>query len=66
VIRRCSYIWRRRRKGPAHLFPMDRGQSIGKLFRFMIFGEGDVAPLAHEALRRAIPEVEHRTIIHVS
>jgi hypothetical protein len=53
-------------KPPHAYFQWTEGNPIGNLFRFMIFGEGDVAPIAHEVLRRAIPDVEHRPVIHVS
>jgi hypothetical protein len=42
------------------------GNPIGSLFRFLILGEGDTAPLAHEVLRRAVPDSAHRPIIHVA
>jgi hypothetical protein len=51
---------------PHAYFKWTEGNPIGNLFRFMLLGEGDVAPIAHEVLRRAIPDVEHRPVIHVS
>jgi hypothetical protein len=51
---------------PHAYFKWTEGNPIGNLFRFMLLGEGDVAPIAHEVLRRAIPDVEHRPMIHVS
>ena len=42
------------------------GNPIGNLLRFLILGEGDVAPIAHEVLRRAIRDPNHRPVIHVS
>ncbi len=53
-------------KVPHAYFKWTEGNPIGNLFRFMIFGEGDVAPIAHEVLRRAIPDIKHRPVIHVS
>jgi hypothetical protein len=53
-------------KVPHAYFKWTEGNPVANLFRFMIFGEGDVAPIVHEVLRRAIPEVEHRPVIHVS
>lgn len=47
-------------------FKWTEGNPIGNLIRFLILGEGDVAPLAHEVLRRAIPDPKHRPVIHVS
>jgi hypothetical protein len=42
------------------------GNPIGNLLRFLILGEGDVAPITHEVLRRAIRDPKHRPVIHVS
>jgi hypothetical protein len=53
-------------KVPHGYFSWTEGNPIGNLFRFLILGEGDVAPLAHEVLRRAIPDPRHRPVIHVS
>jgi hypothetical protein len=53
-------------KVPHGYFEWTEGNPIGNLFRFIFFGEGDVAPLVHEVLRRAIPEPGHRPVIHVS
>jgi hypothetical protein len=51
---------------PHAYFEWTEGNPIGNLFRFLFLGEGDVAPLTHEVLRRAIPDVKHRPVIHVS
>ncbi|HLG99634.1 MAG TPA: hypothetical protein VKX49_25220 [Bryobacteraceae bacterium] len=51
---------------PHAYFKWTEGNPVGNLFRFMLFGEGDLAPIAHEVLRRAIPDVEHRPVIHVT
>jgi hypothetical protein len=32
----------------------------------LFFGEGDVAPIAHEVLRRAVPDPKRRPVIHVT
>ena len=42
------------------------GNPVGNLLRFLILGQGDVAPVAHEVLRRAVPDPAHRPVIHVS
>jgi hypothetical protein len=51
---------------PHGYFKWTEGNPIGNLVRFLILGEGDVAPVAHEVLRRAIPDAKHRPVIHVS
>lgn len=51
---------------PHGYFKWTEGNPIGNLFQFLFFGEGDVAPIAHEVLRRAIKDPVHRPIIHVS
>jgi Amino acid permease len=53
-------------KIPHAYFKWHEGNPIANLFAFLAFGEGDVAPLAHEVLRRAIADSNHRPIIHVS
>ncbi len=53
-------------KVPHAYFNWTEGNPVGNLFRFLLLGEGDVAPIAHEVLRRAIPDVERRPVIHVS
>jgi hypothetical protein len=51
---------------PHAYFTWTEGNPIGNLLRFLILGEGDVAPMVHEVLRRAIPDPKHRPVIHVS
>jgi hypothetical protein len=53
-------------KVPHGYFEWTEGNPVGNLFRFIFFGEGDVAPLVHEVLRRAIPEPSRRPRVHVS
>jgi hypothetical protein len=53
-------------KVPHAYFEWTEGNPIGNLFRFLFLGEGDVAPLTHEVIRRAVPDVKHRPVIHVS
>ncbi len=53
-------------KVPHAYFKWTEGNPVGNLFRFMILGEGDVAPIAHEVLRRAIADLKHRPVIHIS
>jgi hypothetical protein len=51
---------------PHGYFKWTEGNPVGNLLRFLILGEGDVAPLTHEVLRRAIPDRKHRPVVHVS
>ena len=53
-------------KLPHGYFQWTEGNPIGNLLRFLFLGEGDVAPITHEVLRRAIPDPLHRPVIHVS
>ncbi len=53
-------------KVPHAYFKWTEGNPIGNLFQFLFLGEGDVAPIAHEVLRRAVTDPAHRPIIHVA
>lgn len=53
-------------KLPHGYFQWTEGNPIANLIRFLLFGEGDVAPVAHEVLRRAVPDTDRRPVIHVS
>jgi len=53
-------------KIPHAYFKWTEGNPIGNLLRFLMLGEGDVAPITHEVLRRAIPDRKRRPVIHVS
>jgi hypothetical protein len=53
-------------KLPHGYFSWTLGNPVGNLFRFLFLGEGDVAPIVHEVLRRAIPDPAHRPVVHVS
>jgi hypothetical protein len=47
-------------------FGWTEGNPIGYLFRFFFLGEGDVAPITREVLRKAIRDPQNRPNIHVS
>jgi len=51
---------------PHIYFKWTEGNPVANIFRFLFFGEGDVAPLTHEVLRKAVSDVERRPVVHVS
>jgi len=51
---------------PHIYFKWKEGNPVANMFRFLFLGEGDEAPLTHEVLRKAIPDVDRRPIVHVS
>jgi hypothetical protein len=52
-------------KTPHCYFGWTEGNPIVYLFRFLLFGEGDTAPVTHEVLREAQKNSERRPVIHV-
>ena len=51
---------------PHAYFKWKEGNPVANVFRFVFLGEGDAAPITHEVLRRAIPDPNHRPVVHVS
>jgi hypothetical protein len=51
---------------PHIYFKWKEGNPVANIFRFLFLGEGDAAPLTHEVLRKAVPDIAHRPIVHVS
>ena len=60
------YLERSTGKLPHGYFTWTEGNPVGNLLRFLILGEGDVAPIAREVLRRAVRDPKHRPVVHVS
>jgi hypothetical protein len=52
-------------KIPHAYFGWAEGNPIKYLLRFVVFGEGDIAPVTHEILRKAERDPERRPAVHV-
>ncbi|MCP3427152.1 amino acid transporter [Rothia sp. AR01] len=50
-----------------HLYlDWSRGSPLRNTLDFLLFGQGQIAPTAHEVLRRAEPDEKRRPVVHVS
>ncbi|MGW6173147.1 amino acid transporter [Arthrobacter sp. NPDC055138] len=50
---------------PHVYFRWTEGNPISNLLRFLVFGEGEIAPVTREILREAEPDVTNRPWVHV-
>ena len=55
----------RTKKIPHVYFGWSEGNPIHYLIRYILFGEGDTAPVTREILRQAEPDAEFRPSVHV-
>ena len=53
-------------RAPHIYFKWKEGNPVANIIEFLFLGEGDTAPLTHEVLRKAVPDIAHRPIVHVS
>jgi hypothetical protein len=53
-------------KLPHAYFGWTEGNPVGYIFRFLFLGEGDVAPVTREVLRKNIADPQRRPFIHVT
>jgi hypothetical protein len=53
-------------KVPHAYFTWTEGHPLAHLLRYALFGEGDIAPVAHEVIRENEPNPDRRPVIHVA
>jgi hypothetical protein len=59
------YLRKTTGKTPNCYFGWTQGNPFVYVVRYILFGEGDTAPIAHEVLREAESNLERRPVVHV-
>lgn len=61
----AMYLRDRYDKLPHIYFSWSETNPVLAVFRYVLFGEGDTAPVTHEVIRRVEPDPDRRPVLHV-